>query len=193
MVTECEFSNIYKEYYPKIIQYLTRIAGPNVAEDMAQDVFDRICRNLGGFKGNSKLSTWIYRIATNTAIDRLKSASYKQTLDSTPLRDTSGFDNRNAHSPSGPLSPDQAVIRKEMGNCVTEYIDNLPLNYKTALVLSELKDLSNQEIADILEISLDNVKIRLHRARAKLRESLSDGCDFYHNEQNVLACDRKRS
>ena len=143
MVTECEFSNIYKEYYPKIIQYLTRIAGPNVAEDMAQDVFDRICRNLGGFKGNSKLSTWIYRIATNTAIDRLKSASYKQTLDSTPLRDTSGFDNRNAHSPSGPLSPDQAVIRKEMGNCVTEYIDNLPLNYKTALVLSELKDLSN--------------------------------------------------
>ena len=57
MVTEGDFSNIYKEYFPKIIQYLSKIAGPNDAEDMAQDVFDRIWRNLGGFKGNSKLST----------------------------------------------------------------------------------------------------------------------------------------
>ena len=114
-------------------------------------------------------------------------------MESTPLKDTSGFDNSHAHGPSGPLTPDQAVIRKEMSTCVTEYIDDLPLDYETALVLSELKDLSNREIADILEISLDSVKIRLHRARAKLRDVLSDGCDFYHNEQNVLGCDRKRS
>ena len=193
MVTESEFLDIYNEYYQKIIQHVSRIVGPNDAEDVAQVVFDKISRNLVEFKGKSKLSTWIYRIATNTAIDRFRSTSYKQTLESTPFKDTSGPDNRNAHSPFGPPAADQTVIRKEMSECVDQYIDNLPLNYKAILVLSELKGLSNREIADIMEISIDNVKIRLHRARAKLRETLGEGCDFYHNEQNVLACDRKPS
>ncbi len=79
-----------------------------------------------------------------------------------------------------------------MSECVTEYIDKLPLNYRLVLVLSEIKGLSNQEIADILEISIDNVKIRLHRARAELKTALNEGCDLYYNEQNTLACDRKQ-
>jgi len=193
MITEGEFLNIYNEYYHKIIQYLSKIVGPNDAEDMAQDVFDKISRNLGGFNGKSKLSTWIYRIATNTAIDRLRSASYKQTSGSTPLKDTSGFDSRIADNPFGSPATDQALIRREMSGCVNEYIDNLPSDYKAVLVLRELEGLSNREIADFLEISLDNVKIRLYRARAKLKVLLSDGCDFYHNEQDVFACDRKPS
>ena len=79
-----------------------------------------------------------------------------------------------------------------MSACVGEFIDKLPPNYKTVIVLSNLEGLSNHEIADILDISLDNVKIRLHRARARLKEALNDGCDFYHNEQSTLACDRKQ-
>jgi RNA polymerase sigma-70 factor, ECF subfamily len=86
-----------------------------------------------------------------------------------------------------------AVKMEDLSRCVNEYIDNLPSDYKAVLVLRELEGLSNREIADILEISLDNVKIRLYRAMAKLRELLSDGCDFYHNEQDVFACDRKPS
>ena len=192
MATECEFINIYNEYYIKIIQYLSRIVGPNDAEDLAQDVFNKLCRNLGGFKGKSKLSTWIYRIATNVAIDRSRSASYKQASVNIPLEDTSGFGIENAGRTSGPSAVDQVVIRKEMSECVTEYIDKLPLNYRLVLVLSEIKGLSNQEIADILEISIDNVKIRLHRARAELKTALNEGCDLYYNEQNTLACDRKQ-
>ena len=192
MVTECEFINVYNEYYSKIIQYLSRVVGPNDAEDLAQDVFNKISRNLGGFKGKSKLSTWIYRIATNRAIDRLRSASYRQASETIPLDDTTGFSIESADRPSGTSAIDQVVIRKEMSECVTEFIDKLPLNYRIVLVLSEIKGLSNQEIADILEISIENVKIRLHRARAKLKSALKDGCDFYYNEQNTLACDRKQ-
>ena len=92
-----------------------------------------------------------------------------------------------------PQTTDQTVIRKEMSACIKEFIDNLPPNYKIVIAFRELEDLTNREIADILEKSLDNVKIRLHRARAKLKAALSDGCDFYHNEQNILACDRKSS
>ncbi len=192
MITECEFINIYNEYYSKIIQYLSRIVGPNDAEDLAQDVFNKISRNLSGFKGKSKLSTWIYRIATNVAIDRSRSALYKQASVSIPLKDNSGFGIENAGRPARSSAVDQVVIRKEMNECVAEYIDKLPLNYRLVLVLSEMKGLSNQEIADILEISIENVKIRLHRARAKLKAALNEGCEFYYNEQITLACDRKQ-
>jgi RNA polymerase sigma-70 factor (ECF subfamily) len=154
MVTECEFINVYSEYYNKIIQYLSRVVGPNDAEDLAQDVFNKISRNLGGFKGKSKLSTWIYRIATNRAIDRLRSASYRQASVDIPLTDTTELESENAGRPSGTSAIDQVVIRKEMNECVTEFIDKLPLNYRLVLVLSDIKGLSNQEIADILEISI---------------------------------------
>ena len=79
MTSEYEFKIIYDEYYQRIVQYLTRIVGSNEAEDIAQDVFDKINISLGGFQGNSKLSTWIYRIATNTAIDRSRSAAFKHS------------------------------------------------------------------------------------------------------------------
>ena len=86
---------------------------------------------------------------------------------------------------------DQLVIRKEMSDCVNEFIDNLPTDYKTVIVLSELEGMANKEIAEILGITLENVKIRLHRARARLKKALQDGCDLYYNDENALACDRK--
>jgi len=84
------------------------------------------------------------------------------------------------------------VIRKEMSDCINEFIDKLPADYKTVIVLSELEGMANKEIAEILGITLDNVKIRLHRARVRLKKALQEGCDFYYNEKNALACDRKQ-
>jgi RNA polymerase sigma-70 factor (ECF subfamily) len=74
---------------------------------------------------------------------------------------------------------------------VREFIDKLPPDYKTVILLSEIEGFKNKEIADILQISLENVKIRLHRARAGLKKELDNGCDLYQNEQGTLACDRK--
>ncbi len=79
-----------------------------------------------------------------------------------------------------------------MNECIREFVDKLPGNYRTVIILSEIKDLQNQEVADILGISLDAVKIRLHRARARLKAEFEIGCDFYHNEDGDLACDRKK-
>lgn len=193
MTSEYEFKEIYDEYYQKIIQYLTRVAGPNDAEDISQDVFDKISRNLRKFRGQSKLSTWIYRIATNTAIDRLRSAAHKYSKGHTTFEEAIDAEAQNVWVAHKDTAADQTLIRKEMSECVIEFIDNLPPDDRTVIVLSELEGLANKEIADILEISLDNVKIRLYRARAKLRIALKDGCDFYHNEQNVFACDQKPS
>lgn len=79
-----------------------------------------------------------------------------------------------------------------MSECINEYIDKLPTDYKTVIVLSEQEGLANKEIAEILDISLNNVKIRLHRARAKLKAVLNEACEFYYTDQNTLACDRKQ-
>ena len=193
MVTEREFSNIYKEYYPKIIQYVSRIVGLGEAEDITQDVFDKVSRSIKEFRADSTHSTWIYRIATNTAIDRLRSAGYKHSSKHGPIEETDGLEGQSVWTAQKPTTTDQTLIRKEMSECVIEFIDNLPPDYKTVIVLSELEGLTNKEIAEILEISLDNVKMRLHRARAKLKATLNNGCDFYHDEQSTLACDRKSS
>jgi len=192
MSPDSEFTKIYDEYYSRILLYLTRIAGLNDAEDIAQDVFDKVHGGLKRFQGKSKLSTWIYRIATNTAIDRSRSAVYKHATESVSM---DGSDDRDAqHGLEDQKAPatEQMVIQKEMRDCINEYIDKLPPDYKIVIVLSELEGISNKEIADILGISLSNVKIRLHRARTRLKAVLNEACEFYYTEQNTLACDRKQ-
>ena len=168
------------------------MVGPNEAEDVAQDVFDKISRKLDGFRGRSKLSTWIYRIAANAAIDWLRSAPHKHSIKDSAFEEATKSESQNDLNARHHAAADQKLIGEEMSSCVREFVNKLPPNYKTVIVLSDLEGLSNQEISDILEISLNNVKIRLHRARARLKEALNDGCDFYHNEQSILACDRKQ-
>jgi RNA polymerase sigma-70 factor (ECF subfamily) len=163
----------------------------NEAEDTAQEVFTKVSRGLDSFKGQSRLSTWIYRIATNTAIDKLRTPAYKHATGHTSLEDNPGVENTTSTITPTDTPTDQKVIRKEMSECVREYVDRLPPDYQTVLVLSELEGFKNREIADILQITLENVKVRLHRARARLKQELDDGCDFYHSQDGTLACDRK--
>ena len=189
---ENNFSDIYSEFYPKITHYLTRLVGEHEAEDVAQTVFEKVNTNLSTFKGESKVSTWVFKIATNAALDRLKSPSYKRTpsgpLAPVPLQTVENIE----MAFNKPSSPDQKVIRDEMSDCVREFVDHLQTDYRTILVLNELEGFTNTEIADILQISVDAAKIRLHRARAKLKKELEKGCDFYHDERSELACDRKQ-
>jgi len=193
MSSEIDFSQIYEEFHPKILHYLSRLTGQQEAEDIVQEVFEKASRGLKNFKGESKLSTWLYRIATNTAIDRMRSSSFRRLSEHTSLDEDTETEDRNVWSGHTKTHIDQTVIRKEMGECIREFIDRLPSDYKTVILLSELEGFKNKEIADILEISLDAVKIRLHRARARLKKELDDGCTFYYNEQDILACDRKQS
>ena len=80
-----------------------------------------------------------------------------------------------------------------MSECIREFVDNLPADYRTIIILNELEGFTNKEIADILQTSVDTAKIRLHRARARLKKMLEEGCDFYHDDRSELACDRKQS
>ena len=190
------FEEIYTTFQPKILGYLSRMLGGNGAEDLTQEVFIKVDKTLKEFRGEAQLSTWIYRIATNAALDRLRSASFKQQereyvpggLTSENLTEP---EDRNVWTGENKPDVDQQLIRQEMNSCIREYIEQLPDDYRAALVLSDVEGFKNREIAEILAVSLDTVKIRLHRARGKLKESLGSHCNFHLDERSELGCDRK--
>jgi len=187
-----DFSALYSEYYPKIAGYLRKLVGDLEAEDLTQETFVKINRSLGGFRGESSLSTWIYRIATNTALDHLKGPAGQAK------RKTLGFAPDDGPSDAGDIAlmddvppVDALLIRKDMNECIRGLVNDLPGNYRTVLMLSDLEGFSNAEIADLLGLSLDTVKIRLHRARLQLRKSMDQACYLYRDGRNELSCDRK--
>lgn len=189
---ELNFREIHDVFRPKILRYLTRLAGEADAEDLTQEVFVRVSQSLDSFRGESQLPTWIYRIATNTAIDRLRSRSFPNMTQEMPAIEQEESKEGMFIQLRGKVSPvDQQLIRKEMNRCIRNLIKKLPEDYRIVVVLSELEELGNREIAEILQVSLSTVKIRLHRARARLRKELEDHCSFYRDERNVLSCDLK--
>ena len=193
---ELNFQQVYSTFQPKILRYLAGMLGESEAEDLTQEVFVKVDKALESFRGEAQLSTWIYRVATNAALDRLRSSSYKQKdrecvpVDSTD-RNVPEPEDKNVWTGEKKPDVDQQLIKQEMNSCVRGYIDQLPEDYNVVMILSEVEGLKNREIAEILEVSLDTVKIRLHRARAKLKESLDSNCNFYLDERSELACDRK--
>jgi RNA polymerase sigma-70 factor (ECF subfamily) len=188
-----DFQELYSEYYPKIVAYLRRMVGELEAEDAAQETFVKISRSLGGFRGESSLSTWIYRIATNTAMDHLRKPSSRRSsrhMDG-PADDDSPVHDESATTADREPLLDTLLIRKDMNECIRGLVNDLPENYRTVLVLGDLEGFTNAEIAEILGLSLDAVKIRLHRARLRLKQSMDRACNLYRDERNELSCDRK--
>lgn len=192
MEKEAAFQDVYTQYRPKILNYLRRLVGEADAEDVAQEVFVKVSKSLDSFRGESLLSTWIYRIATNAALDYLrKPSSRRKPIDPVGLPDDDSLSGEDAIPDDSVPVLDTLLIRKDMNECIRGIVESLPDNYRSVLVLSEFEGLTNAEITEIAGISLDTVKIRLHRARTRLRKELKTKCNLYHDERNELACDRK--
>ncbi|MFI5294637.1 MAG: sigma-70 family RNA polymerase sigma factor [Thermodesulfovibrionales bacterium] len=187
------FQEVHDIFRPKILRYLARLVGEQDAEDLTQDVFVKVSHALETFRGEATVSTWIYRIATNAAMDHLRKPSSVLPARIASFQaddDTSSSQGDKVDGQSTPCL-DAQLIRKEMSECIRGLVDDLPEDSRTVLVLSELEELSNHEIAEILQVSLETVKIRLHRARAKLKKEMENRCNFYRDDRNELACDRK--
>lgn len=186
---QLDFQQIYDLFQPKILRYMLRLVGEAEAEDLTQEVFVKISRGLEEFRGESQLATWIYRIATNTAVDRLRRRPVYQGID---LSDNLiEIEDQEMWTGEKALSVEQQLVRRQMNDCIRNFINQLPEHYRMVLVLSELEGIKNQEIANILGITLDTVKIRLHRARAKLRHELETHCESYWVEGNEFVPDLK--
>jgi RNA polymerase sigma-70 factor (ECF subfamily) len=141
------------------------------AEDALQDAFLSAYRNLPRFKGESTFSTWLYRVAMNAALMRLRKrregmVSIEQPSDREDSRVT-------LQLADWAKTPPDAVVNDELRQALERAVDLLPEELSKVFLLREVEGLSNGEVADILELSIPAVKSRLHRARVALRDSLN--------------------
>ena len=172
-----KFLRLHDEFRPKILRYLARLVGEDEAEDLTQEVFLKVSRSLEEFEGRSSASTWIYRIATNAAIDRMRVVASGRDVRSEAFaeaEDAAG--GCAAWADEEALSIEERVMLQEMFDCYREFVDRLPTAYRTVVVLSDLEDFAAADIAEILGLTLETVKMRLHRGRAMLYEELRAHC-----------------
>lgn len=184
-----DFTAIYQEFAKPIERYLLRFLEPREAEEVTQEVFLKVNSSLADFRHEAKLSTWIYKIATNMAIDRLKKASYRFETKQISLQEPERSALMEAQHAN---LVESNTIHKEMNQCIRGVIDKLPENYRMVIVLSELGGFSNQEISEVLGLSVGVVKTHLHRGKKRLKEELIKACDFSWDERNEFSCDPKR-
>ena len=162
------------------------------AEDLTQETLLRAYDKLSTLEDPSRLVAWLYRIATNVTHDRFRQASYRHR----PVSFEEGA--ADAGTPAlleivSDFTPrlDKLMEQREMSSCVQGYIENLSDSYKAVILLHDVQGLTNPEIAEMLGVSLATVKIRLHRARSRLRAALGEGCSFSRDDRGVQVCEPK--
>ncbi|KXZ16861.1 RNA polymerase subunit sigma [Bacillus nakamurai] len=167
------FADIVDLYKDKIYQLCYRMLG-NVheAEDIAQEAFIRAYVNIDSFDINRKFSTWLYRIATNLTIDRIRKKKPDYYLDA-EVAGAEGLTMYSQIAADGVL-PEDAVLSLELSDTIQKKILKLPDKYRTVIVLKYIDELSLIEIGEILNIPVGTVKTRIHRGREALRKQLRD-------------------
>lgn len=166
-------SQIVKTYEKMVYNLGLKLLGnEDTAECVLQETFLKVLQALPDFQEKSQLSTWIYRIATNQALMRLRSRKRKYVpIDESP--DEEGKD-YSVFVKSLDADPLDDVLNQELKEKMDQAIKQLPENYKTVFVMKDIEGMALKEIADILDLSLPAVKSNLHRARITLRDKLAD-------------------
>lgn len=165
------FAEIVELYKDKIFHLAYRmLSNRHEAEDVVQETFLRVYKNLDRYDPHQKFSTWIYRIATNLCIDRLRKRKPTYSLDA----DTNDQEGSDAYSfiPSDNQTPESEYLLSETQQLIHQAIDTLPAKYKSVMVLRYLQELSLQEISDVLGMPVTTIKTRVHRGREFLRKKL---------------------
>ncbi len=189
-----DYSEIYTKYYGKVSKYLAGIIGQPDAEDLAQEVFLKVGNSLENLRDQSKLSSWIFEIALNTARDSLRRrSSMKSGRDCrVPLTvEGSEKDQPIEVQDLSARTPEEIQEHSSMVECYLRFVKELPKLYYDVYVLSELEGLSDKELSKRLSLPLETVKMRLHRARSQLYETLRTHCSCYYNERGELMGDLK--
>ncbi|MFA5328332.1 MAG: sigma-70 family RNA polymerase sigma factor [Prolixibacteraceae bacterium] len=144
------------------------------AEDLAQDVFLEIFRSAANFRGDAKLSTWLYRIATNRSLNFIRDNKKRRFLQTLEEAFTGGKNRNNEMTSHRGDYADNLVTDGQRKEMLYKAIDGLPENQRVAFTLNKYEDLSYQKIAEIMEVSLSSVESLIHRAKKNLQNQLYD-------------------
>ncbi len=170
---ESAFRELVTQFQDKVFNTaLGLLQHHNEAEDIAQEVFIQVFRSIQNFKGESLLSTWIYRITVTKSLDHLRSKKRKKRFGfiSSLLND----DNQPAFEPEDFNHPGVLQEKKEDAAILFAIIDQLPENQRAAFILNRVEDLSYREIAAILNTTESAVDSLLQRAKLNLRKKLNN-------------------
>lgn len=166
---ERSFGELVTRYESKVYSLAMKmLRNPEDAEDVLQETFLRAYRGIKSFKGNSTFSTWIYRITANSALMRLR----KKQLPQVSIEDSDERDTPISIADWAP-GPVEQLLNQEMHQVMDEAIDALPPEFRQVFILRDVEEMSNAEVAEILDLSVAAVKSRLHRARLKVRNRLA--------------------
>src|SRR5690348_4665585 len=167
------FNELVNRYSRKIFRLAKHITqNDEDAEDVLQETFLKAFEHLGDFQGQSKFYTWIVRIAVNESLMKLRKRKSDRTVPLDEPVDT-GEDQVVREIAVWEDNPEQKYSREEMANILEEAVDTLRPAFRTVFVLRDIEELSTEETAEALGISVPAVKSRLLRARLKLRDKLN--------------------
>lgn len=169
------FRNLLHDYQKRIFAVCYSYTGDSsAADDLAQEVFIEVHKSVKNFRGEAKLSTWMYRVATNKSLNwirqnkkHLRSRSIQRFYENGSQEKADIEDQKQAN-------PSEILIQNEYSNSIQIAIDSLPENQKTAFVLNKVEGLSYKKVAEIMDLSLSAVESLIHRARKNLQVKLKD-------------------
>ncbi len=171
---EDAFEALVGRYQDKLVNYLNNLLHDyELSVDLAQEAFIRVYKNADRYQGKYQFSTWIYRIATNLAIDEIRRRERKGRFFFYNVMSFFQKDDKQFPLPDKRESPEKARDRKEKLDRLQAAIDTLPEKYRLAFMLKEVQELSYEETSRVLDISLGTAKSRIHRAKMLLREKLA--------------------
>lgn len=178
-----DFDTLVAELSAPLLRYLRRYTGDaDIAADLLQETLLGMARGLPAFAGRASVKTWAFAIATRAAADHFRRPANRAAI----------VDLDEAESIEDPGRPtEEQFAVDEMNACIRQVIDSLPDDYRAALVLHDLEGLTAAAVAEICGATLATVKIRIHRARRRLKAALEDQCAFYRDGEGVYRCDRK--
>jgi RNA polymerase sigma-70 factor, ECF subfamily len=170
-----KYGELVERYQKKLFVYLYRlIRSKEEAEDILQDVFVKVFKNLKSYDTKRKFSSWIYRIAHNEAVNRIKRKSFKNFI---PWEDVVSTKDKREMSDNRE-GADDAWIRKEDGDRVNKLMDKLPAKYKEILTLRYYADKSYEEIGKVLGKSVNTVGTLISRAKKKMLSELKKSKNY---------------
>lgn len=176
--SEAAFEEIFNRYVNKIYGLALRITrDPNHAEEIVQEVFLTLTRKIDTFRGESKFSSWLYRITANSSYMHIRSEKKHQidiSLDNYVPYDENGTLMGRIKDKDWSSRPDLVVFNKEALEIIDRAVNELPHSYREVFHLRDIEGLSTQEVSEILGLSVPALKSRLHRARLYLRDKISD-------------------
>ncbi len=166
------FEMLMEKYQKKVFNIALRLLGNHDdANEVTQEVFIRIFKSMGSFKGESQISTWIYRIATNACLDELRKRKNKwiMSLDEEYHKENGDY---IIQVEDDKPTPDVILEQKTLKSAVNNAIDKLSEKYKLIIVLRDIQGFSYEEISEIVKTPVGTVKSRINRARLQLKEIL---------------------